>query len=321
MAATHYHDVRCKSALNRVSGMPFKWSLNPYRGCVHACHYCYAREMHTYLGLDAEGDFERQIFIKGNIASVLDRELSRPGWRGESVAIGTATDAYQPAEKRFRLTRACIETLGRHGNPFSVVTKSSLIVRDLDLLLAARERADIRIYFTVTTVDPELAERIEPGAFPPAIRLRALDTLASAGITCGVMMAPVMPGINDSQASIDAVARSAADAGASSFWAGPLRLAPPVRNHFYGFLQQEFPELLTWYLKHLDGQHLPRLDQELIAHRAERARSRFGLDESTRRGTPEPAPSPVLQLQQLSFPLSDDPAPIELPLRYDPLSA
>ena len=232
MAGTSYIDSRCKSAINRVTGMPFKWSLNPYRGCVHACHYCYARETHTFLGLDADSDFERQIFVKSNIAQVLDRELSRPGWSRKSIAIGTATDAYQPAEKRFRLTRSCLEVLLRHRNPFSVVTKSSLIVRDIELIEAISKAAGARIYFTVTTTDEALSDRIEPGAFPPGIRLEALKTLANAGIHCGVLMAPVMPGINDSQANIDQVTEAAAAAGARSLYAGPLRLAVPGQGSF-----------------------------------------------------------------------------------------
>lgn len=321
MAATSYNDSTCKSALNRVQGMPFKWSLNPYRGCVHACHYCYARETHTFLGLNADTDFERQIFVKSNIADVLDRELSRPGWGHESIAIGTATDAYQPAEKRFRLTRGCIEVLLKHRNPFSVVTKSSLIVRDLELLTAVAQSADVHIYFTVTTIDSTLSERIEPGALPPRVRLNALETLANAGIACGVMMAPVMPGVNDGQASIDEVARAAAAAGARSFWAGPLRLAPPVKDHFYAFLQREFPDLLPWYLRNMEGQNLPRTVQDRIAERASDARARFGLCQSERRTAPNPAAPSVAPLQQLVIPLPGLQSPIEMPLRYDPLSA
>ena len=159
MAGTDYVDSRCKTAINRVYGMPFNWSLNPYRGCVHACHYCYARETHTFLGLNADADFERQIFVKGNIAEVLDRELARPSWSRESIAIGTATDAYQAAEKRFRLTRQCLEVMRTHKQPFSVVTKSSLIVRDLDIISEIASVANVRIYFTVTTVDQTLSIR------------------------------------------------------------------------------------------------------------------------------------------------------------------
>lgn len=321
MAGTSYIDSRCKSAINRVTGMPFKWSLNPYRGCVHACHYCYARETHTFLGLDADSDFERQIFVKSNIASVLDRELSRPGWAGESIAIGTATDAYQPAEKRFRLTRSCLEVLLRHRNPFSVVTKSSLILRDLELIRNIADSADVRIYFTVTTTDDVLSDRIEPGAFPPGVRLDALKALTNEGIHCGVLMAPVMPGINDSQENIDRVTEAAAAAGARSLYAGPLRLAPPVRDHFYGFLQHEFPDLLPWYLRNMDGQHLPVAAQERIGARAQAARARFGLARDDARTSPNAALPRLATFEQLSIPLFESSVPSTIPLRYDPLSA
>lgn len=321
MAGTSYIDSTCKSAVNRVTGMPFKWSLNPYRGCVHACHYCYARETHTFLGLDADGDFERQIFVKGNIAAVLDRELSRTSWAGESIAIGTATDAYQPAEKRFRLTRACLDVLLRHRNPFSVVTKSSLIVRDLGLIEAIAAVAAVRIYFTVTTMDESLSDRIEPGAFPPSVRLAALKTLADAGIHCGVLMAPIMPGINDSGECIDRVTEAAAAAGAKSVYAGSLRLASPVKDHFYGFLQHEFPDLLPWYLRNMDGQHLPKAAQERIAERANDARSRFGLERDDARTAPNPAAARVLAFQQLGLSLLELPASLPAMNAYDPLSA
>lgn len=321
MAATTYHDTKCKSAINRVTGMPFKWSLNPYRGCVHACHYCYARETHTFLGLNADGDFERQIFVKSTIADVLDRELARPGWNRESIAIGTATDAYQPAEKRFRLTRACLDVLLRHRNPFSIVTKSSLIVRDLGLIRSIAEVADVRIYVTVTTMDESLSDRIEPGAFPPRVRLGALKTLVDAGIACGVLMAPVAPGINDSQEAFDRVAEAAAAAGARSLFAGPLRLAAPVRDHYFAFLEREFPELLPWYLRNLDGQHLPKSAREQIAGRASAARTRFGLLRDEARTVPNPALPPVARFRQLAMPLPDRSLRDESPLRYDLRSA
>jgi DNA repair photolyase len=272
------------------------------------------------LGLNADADFERQIFVKSNIAQVLDHELSRPGWTGESIAIGTATDAYQAAEKRFRLTRGCLEVLSKHKQQFSIVTKSSLIVRDLDLLSEIAQHALVRIYFTVTTVDQELSDKVEPGAFPPAVRLRALETLASAGITCGVMMAPVMPGLNVRQDQIDAVAEAAAAAGASTFWAGPLRLAPPVRDHFYAFIEREFPLLLPWYLRKMEGQHLPEHMQSRIESRAEHARARYGLSLAERRSPPElPAIRPMPA--QLAIPFPELDRSPDIPLRYDPLSA
>ena len=322
MAATNYIEMHCKSAVNRVQGMPFKWSLNPYRGCVHACHYCYARETHTFLGLNPDGDFERQIFFKRNIAEALDRDLSRPGWTGESIAIGTATDAYQPAEARFRLTRACLEVIHRHRNPFSIVTKSSLIVRDLEMLTHIAALADVRIYFTVTTLDERLWKKLEPGTQPPIVRLKALEMLSSAGISCGVLMAPVIPGLTDSQESIDQVARATAAAGAHSFAALPLRLAPPVKNHFTGFLQRDFPNLLPWYLTRMDGQNLPKPLQEEISRKAQQARERFGLGRRAFGAEPPAQTAQIIQFQQLAIPLpGSDPAPEQSTLRYDPLSA
>lgn len=320
MAATSYVDSRCKTAINRVYGMPFKWSLNPYRGCMHACHYCYARESHTFLGLNADSDFERQIFVKSNIAETLDRELSRPGWTGESIAIGTATDAYQAAEKRFHLTRECLVVLLKHKQAFSVVTKSPLIARDVELITEISRHAQVHVYVTVTTVEEALSSKVEPGAFSPSKRLEALATLASRDISCGVMMAPVMPGLNDRQDQIDSVAEAAAAAGARTFWAGPLRLAPPVRNHFYAFLEREFPTLLPWYLRRMEGKNLPEAIRQRIEDRAANARARFGLSITERRSKQEPPPVERLATQ-LAIPLPGLDPPTHIPLRYDLLSA
>ena len=197
MGGTSYHPITCKSAVNRVTGMPFNWSLNPYRGCVHACHYCYARATHTYFGLNADEDFEREIFAKMNIAEALHADLSRPSWKHESVAIGTATDAYQPIEGHLRLTRACLETLIRHRNPATVVTKSKLVARDIDLWLELSRVADVRVYFTITTLDHEIWKIAEPGTPHPATRVETLRAVSAAGVPTGVLMAPVLPGITD----------------------------------------------------------------------------------------------------------------------------
>jgi DNA repair photolyase len=247
MARATYIPLTCKSAINRVKGMPFKWSLNPYRGCAHACQYCYARETHAYLGLNAGKDFETSIFFKENIASVLDRELRAPSWQKESIAIGTATDAYQPAEGQLRVTRACLEVLAQAGNPVSIVTKSTLIYRDLDVLQQISRDAEARVYFTITTLDDTLWRQLEPGTPPPAKRLDILSRLAGAGIQTGVLMAPVVPGMTDSPESIESVARAASEHGASTFAALPLRLAPLVKDHFFGFLADDRPDLLVWY--------------------------------------------------------------------------
>jgi DNA repair photolyase len=285
MARATYIPLTCKSAINRVKGMPFKWSLNPYRGCAHACQYCYARETHAYLGLNAGKDFESSIFFKENIAAVLQRELRAPSWHHESIAIGTATDAYQPAEGHLRVTRSCLEVLAQERNPVSIVTKSTLILRDMDILQELNRQAGARVYFTITTLDDALWRLLEPGTPPPRKRLAVLSRLASAGIQTGVLMAPVVPGMTDSPESIETVARAAADHGASTFAALPLRLAPLVKDHFFSFLATHRPELLAWYSRNYPTGHAPRAFQQRVAQLAEEAVERYGLDRRSSRGT------------------------------------
>lgn len=274
--------ITCKSALNRVSGMPFRWSLNPYRGCAHACHYCFARATHAYFGLNASEDFETKIFAKVNLPEVLRQELARPSWRGEAVAIGTATDPYQPVEGQLRLTLRALEVLRDFRNPLSIVTKSTLIIRDLDLLADLATRARVRVYLTVTTLDPTLWRQIEPGTPPPAKRLAVLARLAAAGVPCGVMLAPVLPGITDSAESIEAVAAAAADHGASSFHAGVLRLAPLVKEHYFTFLSHAFPDLLARYARAYPRIQAPAAYVQMIETRVEAIRARYGFGDRDR---------------------------------------
>lgn len=285
MGATHYHPITCKSAVNRVTGMPFNWSLNPYRGCVHACHYCYARATHAFMNLNADEDFEREIFAKTNIADALDRDLTRSSWKGESIAIGTATDAYQPIEGHLKLTRACLETLIRRRNPATVVTKSKLVTRDEDLWLELSVVAEARVYVTITTLDEDIWRVAEPGTPSPSVRIAALRRLSAAGIPTGVLMAPVLPGITDSEDSIMAVARAAADAGDTTFAALPLRLDPLVKEHYFGWVAAEYPDLLRRYEKSYPLRHASRAYNERIGAISALARERFGLHERRMRGT------------------------------------
>jgi DNA repair photolyase len=292
MARATYIPLTCKSAINRVKGMPFKWSLNPYRGCAHACQYCYARETHAYLGLNAGKDFESSIFFKENIAAVLQRELRAPSWPHESIAIGTATDAYQPAEGYLGVTRSCLEVLAQERNPVSIVTKSTLILRDMDVLQELDREAGARVYFTITTLDDALWRRLEPGTPPPRKRLDILSRLASAGIQTGVLMAPVVPGMTDTPESIESVARAAADHGASTFAALPLRLAPLVKDHFFTFLAAHRPELLAWYSRNYPTGHAPQAFQQRVAQLSEEAVKRYGLDRRSSRGTGQSSEQP-----------------------------
>jgi len=302
MARAKYIPITCKSALNHVKGMPFRWSLNPYRGCVHACHYCYARETHSYLGLNAGTDFETSIFYKENIATVLQKELRAPSWPRESIAIGTATDAYQPVEGRLGITRACLEVLARERNPLSIVTKSTLIIRDLDCLQELSGHADVRVYFTITTLDEDLWRQLEPGTPPPLKRLEILSLLASAGVETGVLMAPVVPGMTDSRESIDSVAHAAASHGAKIFSAQPLRLAPLVKDHFFGFLANNQPDLLRWYDRNFRTDQAPAEFQQRIAKLSEDAACRNNLirrpkpDSSSVTGKSEQSPPAAAQL-------------------------
>jgi len=279
MTRPEYHEIPCKSALNRVSGMPFRWSLNPYRGCLHGCHYCYARATHPYLGLNADDDFETKIVVKTNMVEVLRQELSKPSWTRERVAIGTATDAYQPCEGRYRLTRRCLETLSDHDTPVSIVTKATLILRDLDLLAELAQGPGATVYFTITTLETELWRVIEPGTPPPLKRLQVMNRLSEAGVPCGVFLAPILPGITDAPESIDAVAAAARAHGAASLGSAVLRLAPQVKEHYLAFVSETFPDLLPRYERAYAGTTIAADYQMAIERRLARVREQRGFVE------------------------------------------
>jgi DNA repair photolyase len=279
MRRPEYRETPCKSALNRVSGMPFRWSLNPYRGCVHGCDYCYARATHPYLGLNAGEDFATRIVVKTNMPEVLRRELDRRSWTRERVAIGTATDAYQPCEGRYQLTRRCLTTLRDFQTPISIVTKSTLVLRDLDVLSELSQGPGATVYLTITTLDLELWRLIEPGTPPPRKRLEALRRLSAAGVRCGVFLAPILPGISDSVESIEAVAAAARTHGAASFGAAVLRLAPLVKEHYLAFVSTTFPDLLPRYERAYAGTNISSDYQAAIERRVARIRVRQGFVE------------------------------------------
>jgi DNA repair photolyase len=279
MKRAEYRETPCKSALNRVSGMPFRWSLNPYRGCVHGCHYCYARATHPYLGLNADDDFSTRIVVKSNMPEVLRQELGRRSWTRERVAIGTATDAYQPCEGRYRLTRRCLEALREYGTPVSIVTKSTLILRDLDLLTELAKSPGATVYFTITSLDDALWRLIEPGTPPPLKRLKVMRRLSDAGVPCGVFLAPILPGITDTVASIEAVAAAAKAHGAASFGSAVLRLAPQVKEHYLAFVSETFPDLLPRYERAYAGTNISSDYQAAMERRLARIRERHGFVE------------------------------------------
>ena len=242
-----YREEPCKSAVNRVKGMMFTWSLNPYMGCVHQCTFCYVRGFELRADRPSDHRYGQSIRVKTNVAEVLRRELARASWERETVAIGAATDPYQPAEGRYRLTRACIEALRDASNPFSVITRGPLIVRDVDVLAEAARRADVSVTFSVPTLDDEIWRRTEPGTAPPRQRLRALKTLVEAGVRTSVGMAPILPGISDRPELLEQVVREAREAGACGVWANLLYLRPGTREHFLECLADDYPEQLPAY--------------------------------------------------------------------------
>jgi DNA repair photolyase len=245
-----YIHVRAKRIVNRVpeaSRMPFRFTINAYRGCAHACTYCFARPTHEFLGMNAGEDFERRIVVKVNAAEKLRRELREPRWGGDHIAMGTNTDPYQPAEGRYRLTRSIIEVLGEARNEFSILTKSPMIVRDLDVLTAAAQRTHVRCNLSIGTLDEDVWHASEPGTPPPRQRVDAVRRLNEAGIACGVLIAPILPGISDDPAQLEAVIEAALAAGAVSISPILLHLRPGVREVFMPWLAGYRPDLVQRY--------------------------------------------------------------------------
>lgn len=242
-----YQEVTVRSALARVVGMPFSWTLNPYRGCTHGCQYCYARKYQRHLELGAGADFSSVIFVKTNLPQALRRELSRPNWNRETVAVGTATDPYQPIEGHYLLTRRCLEVFAERRTPVSIVTKGPMVVRDIDLLQQIRAAAGCRIYLSVPSVDEAAWAKLEPGTPPPLQRLRAVRRLADAGLDAGVLMMPLVPGITTPKPVVERTLGAIADAGARFVGTCVARLDPGVKEYFLEFLAREYPALVEGY--------------------------------------------------------------------------
>jgi DNA repair photolyase len=245
--AVEYREEPCRSALNRVKGMPFDWSLNPYMGCVHRCTFCYVRAFERRADRPSDDRYGTSIRVKVNVVEVLRRELARATWERETVAIGAATDPYQPAEGHYRLTRGCLEALAEAHNPFNIITRGPMIVRDVDVLVEASRRAPVSVTFSIPTLDEDVWRRTEPSTAHPRQRLRALKTLVDAGVRACVGMAPVLPGISDRPEQLGEVVKAAREAGACGIWTNLLFLRPGTREHFLEHLAEDWPEELERY--------------------------------------------------------------------------
>jgi DNA repair photolyase len=255
--AARYQEVICRSALNRVKGMPFKWTLNPYRGCTHGCHYCFARRYHAHLELGPDDQFSSVIFVKINMPDVLARELDKPSWTRELVAVGTATDPYQPIEGHYKLTRRSLEHLLAGRTPIGLVTKGPMVVRDADLLAELGRSHGCTVYMSVPTVNEEAWRALEPGTAHPLQRLRAVRQLREAGVNAGVLMAPVVPGFTTQRDRLEATIKAVADHGAAFMGANLMYLKGGTKDHFMAFIAREFPHMSGGYRRLYAGAYAP----------------------------------------------------------------
>jgi DNA repair photolyase len=292
MTSVVYREEPCKTALNQTRGMPFRWTLNPYMGCVHRCTYCYVRAYEKRADRPSDDRYGRSIRVKPNVAQVLRWELHRRSWSREVIVIGAATDPYQPAEGKYKLSRACIQELTAVGNPFGMITRGPMIIRDADVLQEASGRADVGINVSIPTLDLAVWEKTEPGTAPPRQRLRAVRALSDAGVKVNVAMAPILPGISDRQEQIEEVVRAARDAGATNVWANLLHLRSGTREHFLNHLSRDWPELLSRYRElYRTDAYLPDEAKSPTLQRVAELREAYGID-GQKTGLIEPAPRP-----------------------------
>ena len=260
-----------KSVINAVTGMPFKWSINPYRGCYHQCRFCYARRTHKYLEQDGVQAWGSRIYVKVNAPAVVRTELAKRSWKHEQVAVGTVTDPYQPLEGTYRLTRGILEALADYRTPAALITRSPLVVRDIDVLQRLAEVAGVSVSISIATLDEKLARDIEPTVAPPRQRLRAVTMLAEAGITANVALAPILPRITDTPENVEAVVQAAREAGAAKVWHNALYLHDVTREAFFDYLREKKPELIAEYAQLYKGTYAPRVIADEIDARVNHA--------------------------------------------------
>jgi DNA repair photolyase len=303
--AARYQEVRCRSALNPVKGMPFDWTLNPYRGCTHGCHYCYARRYQTQFELNSDDEFASIIFVKTNFVDVLRKELARPSWGREYVAVGTATDCYQPIEGHYKLTRRSLQALLEFDNPAGVVTKGPMIVRDKDVLTDLTAGPGVGVYISVPTIDEDAWRLLEPGTAPPMKRLRAVRELTDAGIRAGVLMNPIVPGITSKPALMERTVKAIADHGARFVGCNVMFLEGGTRDHFMRWLSDAFPHMVEGYRSLYAGKYAPASYRKEVGNVLSMLRQKYGVNsrgedddetEAGRKSEPDrPPDQPIFQ--------------------------
>jgi len=275
--AATYQEVTCRSALNPVKGMPFNWTLNPYRGCTHGCHYCFARRYHVQFEMNTDDEFASVILVKKNFVEVLVRELDRPAWSREHVAFGTATDPYQPIEGHYKLTRGAIGALARGRTPIGLITKGPMVVRDRDVLGDLTRAAGCTVYMSVPTVDEDAWRTLEPGTAHPLQRLRAVRELVDAGIRAGVLMAPIVPGFSSSREKIERTIKTIADHGARFVGCNVMYLQDGTRTHFMKFIEREFPSMLPRFEKLYVKKYPPDWYRKEVQAMVKVLQARYGI--------------------------------------------
>jgi DNA repair photolyase len=285
-----YQEVVCRSALNRVKGMPFEWTLNPYRGCTHACHYCYARRYQSQFELDSDDQFSSVILVKTNFVEVLRRELAKRSWTRKQVAVGTATDVYQPIEGHYKLTRGALRALAEASTPAGIVTKGPMCVRDIDVMQELARRASCTIYLTVPCLDDDVWQKLEPGTAHPLQRLRALRQLRDAGIDAGVLMNPIVPGISSNPEQLERTVKACVDHGAAFIGTNVLFLEGGARDHFLKFLAREYPGLVEGYQQLYTRKHAPDAYRREVGALVNMLQKKFGVDRRSRGATPNEIP-------------------------------
>ncbi|NYF09881.1 DNA repair photolyase [Leifsonia sp. AK011] len=277
-----FHEVMAKSALNRVPGqsaMPFDWTVNPYRGCSHACVYCFARNTHLYLDLDAGIDFDTQVVVKVNVAEVLRAELSKPKWKREPVALGTNTDPYQRAEGRYGLMPGIIGALADSGTPFSILTKGTLLRRDLGLLVDAAEKVPIHLAMSIAVYDDELQQQLEPGTPTTTARLATVRAAVDAGFDVSVFVMPVLPYLTDTKQHLESALSAIREAGATRLTYGALHLRPGAREWFLLWLEREHPELVARYrAMYADSSYAPKAYRAWLGEKMRALMAEYGFD-------------------------------------------